>query len=130
MKFTESIGPLVISALIAVPGVMAYKTLPMSVAAACLEASAKEFNVSVHFLASVDHIEYGSAKPDQACQRYPAEAKALAYALSQTDGVQERALALFYGGATGLRAYDSHDERAQKPVSRKDIEQMFWKPLR
>lgn len=107
MKFTKTIGPVLILALIAAPSIMAYKTVPISIAAACLEASAKEFNVPLQLLLAVDRVEFGGAAHGKACNRSAGEAKALSRALAIAGGAHERALSVFYAGESGLRAYDA-----------------------
>ncbi|MEM8519503.1 hypothetical protein [Janthinobacterium sp. CAN_S7] len=107
MNLTKVVGPVLIVALIAAPSIMAYKTVSTSIAAACLEASAKEFDVPLQLLIAVDRVEFGGAAHGQACNRSADEAKALSRALAIAGGMRERALSVFYAGESGLRAYDS-----------------------
>jgi hypothetical protein len=130
MKFTTAIGPVLIVALIAVPSIMAYKTVPISIAAACLEASAKEFDVPLQLLLAVDKVEFGGAAHGQACERSTGEAKALAHALSIAGGVRERALRVFYAGESGLRAYDANVAGPGTAAAIKVIKQMQPEPPR
>ena len=130
MKPTELIGPALIVALIAVPSIMAYKTVQISKATACLEASAKKFEVPLQLLLAVDKVEFGGGAHGRACQRSDGEAKSLARALALARGVPERALAAFYAGESGLRAYDAKMNGPHTMATDKVIKLMQMAPSR
>ena len=83
MKQKEFLGAIIIVALIALPSLMAFKTMPprqLVMAGLCLNQSVVRFKVSWKEIIRMDVMQYGVVLVGDPCKRFPGEAKAISEA--------------------------------------------------